>query len=247
MATVLLLRHGLTAKTGPVLAGRTPGVHLDERGRQQALDVAARLSDVPLTAVVTSPLTRCAETARAVVAAQRTAGRQPVTRTDRRLLECDYGDWTGQQITALTKLPLWRVVQAQPSAAAFPNGEAMAAMAARAVTAIRSLDAHYAETMGADAVWLACSHGDVIKAILADALGMHLDLFQRIVIDPASVSAIRYTEQRSFVLTQNDSGPDLRRLVPPKPAKGKRRSTSRSASASGSDATVGGGAGSGAV
>jgi probable phosphomutase (TIGR03848 family) len=241
MATVLLLRHGLTAMTGPVLAGRSPGVHLDERGERQAAEIASRLADVPLAAVVTSPLERCAETARAVVRAQRAAGHQPSTKSDRRLLECDYGDWTGQKIASLTKLPLWRVVQAQPSAAVFPNGEAMSAMAARAVTAIRSLDEHYSKSVGADVVWLACSHGDVIKAILADALGMHLDLFQRIVIDPASVSAIRYTEQRSFVLTQNDSGPDLRRLVPPKPARGRRRSKTDS------DATVGGGAGAGAV
>ncbi len=241
MATVILLRHGLTAMTGPVLAGRTPGVHLDERGVAQAAAVAQRLAVLPLTAVVTSPLDRCAETARAVTKAQKAAGRVPVTKTDRRLLECDYGDWTGQKIASLTKDPLWKVVQAQPSAATFPHGESMQAMAARAVSAIRGLDQHFAGSVGEDALWVACSHGDVIKAILADALGMHLDLFQRIVVDPCSVSAIRYTEGRPFVLTQNDVSGDLARLAPPPAPKGARRRRSAS------EATVGGGAGGGTV
>ncbi|MCW2492559.1 MAG: family putative phosphomutase [Frankiales bacterium] len=243
MATVLLLRHGLTAMTGPVLAGRLPGVHLDERGRKQADAVAERLGALSVSAVVTSPLERCAETAKAVVKMQKSAGRSPVTKTDRRLLECDYGDWTGKEIKSLAKDPLWPIVQAQPSAATFPAGESMAAMAARAVQAVRSLDQQFAATFGPDVVWLACSHGDVIKAILADALGMHLDLFQRIVVDPCSVSAIRYTDGRPFVLTQNDTGGDLSRLVPPAPAKtsrGRKRATS-------GDATVGGGAGAGNV
>lgn len=241
MATVLLLRHGLTAMTGPVLAGRTPGVHLDDRGRTQATAVADRLAAVPVTAVVTSPLDRCAETAKLVLRAQKAAGHTPATKTDRRLVECDYGEWTGRTIASLAKEPLWRVVQAQPSAATFPGGESMGAMAARAVSAVRSLDGHYTATSGEDAVWIACSHGDVIKAIIADALGMHLDLFQRIVVDPCSISAIRYTEGRPFVLTQNDTGGDLTRLVPPKPRAGRRKARRSS------DATIGGGAGGGTV
>jgi probable phosphomutase (TIGR03848 family) len=243
MTTVFLLRHGLTAMTGPVLAGRTPGVHLDERGTSQAAAAATRLATLPLAAVVTSPLDRCAETARAVTRQQRAAGRRPVTRTDRRLLECDYGDWTGREIKTLTRDPLWPVVQAQPSAATFPAGESMAAMSARAVAAVRGLDAAYADTFGPDALWMACSHGDVIKAILADALGMHLDLFQRIVIDPCSVSAVRYTAGRPFVLVTNDTTGDLNRFVPPPPKKGTR-GRRRPAS---SDATVGGGTGGGSV
>ena len=240
MATVLLLRHGLTAMTGPMLSGRAPGIHLDDRGRAQADQVAERLTALPLAAVVTSPLERCAETARTAVKAQKQAGHAPLTKTDRRLLECDYGDWTGKQISALAKEPLWRTVQAQPSAVTFPNGESMSGMASRAVQAIRSLDQHYAATAGEDAVWLACSHGDVIKAVLADALGMHLDLFQRIVIDPCSVSAIRYTDGRPFVLTQNNTGGDLASLKPPKARSGRRRARA-------GDATVGGGAGAGSV
>lgn len=242
MPTVFLLRHGLTALTGPVLAGRTPGVHLDDQGRAQATAAAERLAVLPLVSVVTSPLERCAETAQLVLGAQQAAGRKPARRSERRLLECDYGDWTGRQIKTLAKDPLWPVVQAHPSGATFPGGESMAAMAERAVRAVRQLDARLATSHGPDALWLACSHGDVIKAILADALGMHLDLFQRIVVDPCSVSAIRYTAGRPFVLTANDTSGDLARFIPapPKPARRRR-------AAAGSDATIGGGAGAGAV
>lgn len=240
MPTVFLLRHGLTAMTGPVLAGRLPGVHLNEAGQRQATVAAGRLAVLPLAAVVTSPLERCAETARVVLKAQRAAGRTPVSKTERRLLECDYGDWTGKEIKTLSKDPLWRVVQSHPSGATFPNGESMSAMAERAVRAIRDLDRRFETEHGPDASWVACSHGDVIKAILADALGMHLDLFQRIVVDPCSVSAVRYTAGRPFVLMSNDTSGDLARFVPAKPGRRRRRPAS-------SDATVGGGAGAGAV
>jgi probable phosphomutase (TIGR03848 family) len=236
-----LLRHGVTALTGPVLAGRTPGIHLDDRGRLQADDAGRRLTAVPLAAIVTSPLERCAETAKVVAKAQQSSGRTPLAKTDRRLLECDYGDWTGQQIKALSKDPLWPVVQAHPSAVTFPHGEAMSAMASRAVQAVRDWDARIGESHGPDATWLACSHGDVIKAIVADAFGMHLDLFQRIVIDPCSITAIRYTPGRPFVITVNDSGGDLARFAPPSKSNSRRRR------ARSSDATVGGGAGSGSV
>lgn len=243
MPTVLLLRHGLTAMTGPVLAGRTPAVHLDERGLGQAAAVADRLAVLPLTTVLTSPLERCAETARAVTRAQKAAGRTVPQRSDRRLLECDYGDWTGRKITSLVKDPLWPVVQAHPSGVTFPGGESMAAMAERAVRAVRDVDARLAAGHGDDALWVACSHGDVIKAILADALGLHLDLFQRLVVDPCSVSVIRYTAGRPFVLCMNDTTGELSRFVPPPPPKaGARRRRAAS-----SDATVGGGAGAGAV
>jgi probable phosphomutase (TIGR03848 family) len=242
MPTVLLLRHGLTAMTGPVLAGRTPAVHLDERGVAQAAAVADRLAVLPLARVLTSPLERCVETARAVTRAQKAAGRTVPQRSDRRLLECDYGDWTGRQITSLAKDPLWPVVQAHPSGVTFPGGEAMAAMAERAIRAVRGVDAQLAASDGDSALWVACSHGDVIKAILADALGLHLDLFQRLVVDPCSVSAIRYTAGRPFVLSMNDTTGELSRFVPPPPKAGARRRRAAS-----SDATVGGGAGAGAV
>ncbi|HJQ44573.1 MAG TPA: MSMEG_4193 family putative phosphomutase [Jatrophihabitantaceae bacterium] len=234
MSTLLLVRHGLTAMTGPVLAGRTPGVHLDERGQKQALDLARRVAAVPLTAIVTSPLERCVETADAIFAAQVEANRTPDTSVDEGLTECAYGTWTGRPIKELVKDPLWKVVQGQPSAVRFPEGESLSEMAARAIAAVRAWDAK----LGADAVWVACSHGDVIKAVLADALGLHLDSFQRVVVDPCSVSVVRYAADRPYVLRTNDVGGDLSAFAPV-PKKARRRRND--------GATVGGGAGGGSV
>jgi len=229
VTTVILLRHGrTTANTGGVLAGWTPGVRLDEAGEAQVAAVGKRLAPVPLAAVVSSPLERCAQTSAAVV-----AGRDVEVQSDDRFGEARYGDWTGRTIKELTKEPLWKVVQQHPSAAVFPGpeGEGLAQTQARAVAAVRAWNA----TLGPDAVWLACSHGDVIKAILADALGLHLDQFQRIVVDPASISVVTYTDTRPFVVRVNDTGGDVSALVPP-PRKRRRRAGS-------SDAVVGGGAG----
>jgi probable phosphomutase (TIGR03848 family) len=231
VTTVILLRHGrTTANTGGVLAGWTPGIGLDETGLAQVQAVAARLAPVPLAAVVSSPLERCVQTASAVA-----EGRELELQTDERLGEARYGDWTGRPLKELVKEPLWKVVQQHPSAAVFPGaeGEGLAQTQARAVAAVREWNAK----LGSDAVWLACSHGDVIKAVLADALGLHLDSFQRIVADPASISVIAYTETRPFVVRMNDTGGDVAALIPPK-KKGRRRPRS-------SDAVVGGGAGSG--
>jgi probable phosphomutase (TIGR03848 family) len=229
MSTVLLVRHGLTELTGPVLAGRTPGVHLDERGQKQAAALAQRVAAVPLAAIVTSPLERCFETAETIRNGQRT---EPAWHVDERLTECGYGDWTGRPIKELAKDPLWKIVQAQPSAVRFPGGEGLAEMATRAIAAIRDWDAQIG-----DGTWVACTHGDIIKAVIADALGLHLDQYQRIVPDPASVSVIRYTSTRPYVLRVNDTGGDLASYAPPK------RRRKRSAD----DATVGGAAGSGTV
>jgi probable phosphomutase (TIGR03848 family) len=228
VTTVVLVRHGLTHLTGPVLAGWTPGLHLDDRGRAQAAAVAERLRPLPLTAIVSSPLDRCLDTAEAV-----REGRDLELQVDDRLGECRYGDWTGRPLKELAKDPLWKVVQAHPSAAVFPGpeGEALRDTQARAVAAVRD----WSSRLGPDATWLACSHGDVIKAIVADAMGLHLDSFQRIVIDPCSVTVIRYTDLRPFVVRVNDTGGGVADLLPPK-KKGRRRSAS-------SDAVVGGGAG----
>ena len=235
MATVLLLRHGRTTSNADgTLAGHEP-VELDDVGRAQARAAGARLANLPLAAVVTSPLVRCRQTLTEALPAVTPA-------TDERLTECGYGDWTGKELKKLAKDPLWKVVQAHPSAVTFPGGESMAAMASRAVAAVREWDATVNAERGPEALWLACSHGDVIKAIVADALGLHLDQFQRIVADPASVTVIRYTPVRPFVLRLNDSGTDLASLVPPK--RSRRRRPSDPAA---SDAAVGGGAGGGTV
>jgi probable phosphomutase (TIGR03848 family) len=225
MTTVLLVRHGLTSMTGPVLAGWTPDVHLDDRGREQAVRLAERLLPVPVAAIVSSPLDRCQETAAALA-----TGRDMTVETDDALGECRYGDWTGQELKKLAKDPLWKVVQAHPSAARFPNGEALRETQARAVEAVRA----QSERLGNDATWVAVSHADVIKAIVADALGVHLDMFQRIQIDPCSLSVVRYTSLRPFVVRLNDLGGGVEDLLPP--TRRRRRKPS-------SDAPVGGGAG----
>ena len=207
MATVILVRHGrTTANASGTLAGRTPGVRLDETGASQAARTGERLAVVPLAAVVTSPLERCKQTAAAILEAL--PDRVPLT-TDKGLTECDYGEWQGRPLAELAQEALWSTVQTQPSAATFPGGESMAAMQARAVAAVRRRDALVQADHGADAVWVAVSHGDLIKSILADALGMHLDLFQRLHVDPASVSIVRYTDTRPYVVATNTHGGDL--------------------------------------
>ncbi|HEX6870649.1 MAG TPA: MSMEG_4193 family putative phosphomutase [Micromonosporaceae bacterium] len=232
MATVLLLRHGrTTANAGATLAGRTP-VELDELGQAQAQATGERLKDLPFRLVATSPLRRCLQTVQLALPQA-----EPTVHDG--LTECGYGAWEGLGLKVLAKDPLWRTVQQHPSGVRFPGaeGESMAAMSARAVAAVRSLDDRVTETHGPDALWLACSHGDVIKAIVADALGLHLDLFQRIVVDPASITVIRYTPGRPFLVRLNDTGDTLRALVPPKVRRSRR------ARAAESDAAVGGGAG----
>jgi probable phosphoglycerate mutase len=215
-----LVRHGLTELTGPVLAGWTPEVHLNGRGREQAAELAARLAPLPLDLVIASPLERCQETAQALL-----DGRDGLqVRTDDRFGEVRYGDWTGRRLEELAKEDLWKVVQAHPSAARFPGGEALADAQHRAVTAVREWN----DTLKPDAIFLVCSHGDIIKSIVADALGLHLDQFQRIQADPASLTVIRYTETRPFVLRLNDNGGKVDDLL----AK----------SGEDSDAPVGGGA-----
>ena len=246
MTLVLLVRHGLTAGTGNVLTGRTPGIGLDDRGRDQAAALAARLAGVALDAIVSSPLQRCRETAGAIAAAR--DGHPVAVTEDARFAEVAYGDWTGKPIKRLAKEPLWRVVQAHPSAVRFPgqDGESLAGVQERAVAAIRDWNSR----LGPKAAYLVCSHGDVIKSILADSLGMHLDMFQRIQVDPCSVSVIRYTPLRPFVIRMNDTGTGVPR---PAGAAGAESAAGRPGTANGQtarhsgvsegDAVIGGGAG----
>ncbi|MEU3507443.1 histidine phosphatase family protein [Streptomyces longwoodensis] len=210
MPTLILVRHGRsTANTSAVLAGRTPGVALDERGLAQAAALPGRLADLPIAEVVTSPLQRCRETLQPLLDARPGL---PVHAEDR-INECDYGDWSGRKLAELTDEPLMQVVQAHPSAAAFPGGESMRAMQSRAAEAVREWNARVERDHGADAVYLMCSHGDIIKSLVAEALGLHLDLFQRISVEPCSVTVIRYTRLRPFLVRLGDTG-DFASLVP---------------------------------
>lgn len=212
VATLILLRHARSAANGSgILAGRSPGVGLDETGQRQAAGLGERLAQVPVAAVVASPLQRCQDTVREFAASR---GITPVV--EERFSEVDYGDWTNRKVSELTREKLWTVVQQHPSAAVFPGGEGLANVQARAVAAVREHDARISAEHGPNAVWVACSHGDVIKSVLADALGVHLDGFQRIVVDPCSLSVVRYTETRPFVVKINDTGSDVSALLPPK-------------------------------
>ena len=239
MPTAIFVRHGRSsANTSGVLAGWMPGVFLDPTGEEQASALAGRLAaaQLPIALIVSSPLDRCVQTADLLAAGLDRVGRA----VDDGLGECHYGAWTGRRIADLAKEELWQVVQQRPSLARFPDGAAYAAeslveMQERALRSVREIDARVAAAHGTDAVWVAVSHGDVIKSILAHAAGAHLDDFQRLHVDPASVSAVHYTSSKPFVLRLNDVGGDLRGLRPAQP-HGMTEG----------DAVVGGGAGSSA-
>jgi probable phosphomutase (TIGR03848 family) len=212
--TVILLRHGRsTSNTAHVLAGRSEGVELDDKGRQQATELVDRVAELPIRAVVCSPMLRCRSTVEPLAAALGIEAE-----IDDRFAEVDYGEWTGRKIGDLVKEPVWAVVQAHPSAAVFPGGEGLAQVQTRAIAAVRDHDARLAEQHGGDALWLACTHGDVIKAVVADALALHLDGFQRVSADPASMSVIRYTRLRPFVLHVNHTGARLTSALTATPA-----------------------------
>lgn len=237
MATVLLVRHGRsTANTAGILAGRTPGVRLDDTGEKQVARTGERIADVPLAAIVSSPLGRCRQTAQAILDRQGPEAKAQELLIDGHLNECDYGDWQNRKLSELAQEEMWKTVVGKPSEAQFPGGESMAQMQERAVEAIRRLDAEIEAEHGPNAVWVAVSHGDIIKAILADAYGMDFDNFQRIHADPASVSIIRYADPYPHVFSANTQEGDLSWL---RPKEEKETSGSDNANA----AQVGGGAG----
>ncbi len=203
---VLLVRHGQTPTTGTNLPGRARGLHLSDKGREQAAAVAERVR--PLTqrigAVYASPLERTQETAAPIAKAVKKR-----VRTNPGLLECDFGTWTGAPLKDLAELPEWKTVQRYPSGFRFPRGESFAEMQARITGAIDTLVARHP---GATVV--AVSHADPIKAAVAQALGTHLDLFQRIVISPCSITAVLYSTTGPVVLAVNSTGGDLAALAP---------------------------------
>ncbi len=203
--TVLLVRHGQTPTTGKVLPGRAKGLHLADEGRRQADIAAARIAEMKrVDAVYSSPLERAKETAAPISTA-----RGLRTQIDRGLLECDFGDWTGAELKRLMKLPEWQTVQRAPSTFRFPNGESFSEMQTRMVSALDRLRvAHPGGTI------VCVSHADTIKAAVAHALGTHIDLFQRIVISPASVTAITWGPGGPAVLAVNSTGRPLTDLQP---------------------------------
>ena len=194
---VLLVRHGQTPTTGKLLPGRAPGLHLSDAGQGQAKAVAERLAAVPkIAAIYVSPLERTRETAAPLAAA---LGMK--TKVDRGLLEVDIGDWTGMDFKTVRKAPEWKLVHQYPSGFRFPGGESFVEMQTRMVSTLERLHrAHPGETI------VVVSHADTIKAAVAHALGTHLDLFQRIVISPCSVSAVAYGDAGPMVLSVNTTG-----------------------------------------
>lgn len=195
--TVLLVRHGNTPTTGKVLPGRAKGLHLSDTGRAQAATAGERIGTLArVDAVYCSPLERARETAAPIAAA-----RGLRARVDRGLLECDFGDWTGAELSALMKKPEWATVQRAPSTFRFPNGESFTEMQVRIVSALDRLRAaHPGGTI------VCVSHADPIKAAVAHAVGTHLDLFQRIVISTCSVSALAWSDHGPAVLAVNTTG-----------------------------------------
>lgn len=202
---VLLVRHGQTPTTGKLLPGRAPGLHLADAGHEQARKAAARIAELPkVDAVYASPLERARETAAPISAA-----RGLRTRIDKGLLECDFGDWTGAELKNLMKLPEWSTVQRAPSTFTFPNGESFTQMQTRMVSAVDRLRAAHE-----GGVIVCVSHADPIKALVAHAMGTHIDLFQRIVISTCSITAIAYGHGSPVVLTVNSTGGSLAELRP---------------------------------
>ena len=197
--TVFFVRHGQTATTGSILPGRAKGLHLDDKGRQQADAVAERLGTLKnVAAVYASPLERTRETAAPIA---KRLGQRVVS--ERGLLECDFGEWTGKKLRDLMKLPDWAKVQRYPSGFRFPGGESFAEMQTRITDTVTRLAAQHPGKA------IVCvSHADPIKAVVASALGTHLDLFQRIVVSPCSVTAVTYGFAGPAVLTVNSMGGD---------------------------------------
>jgi probable phosphoglycerate mutase len=193
---LVLVRHAVTAHTGPLLSGRMPGVDLSEKGIAQADATAQRLAKLPVAAVYASPIERTMQTARRIAALHGID-----VRPLEAVIEADYGDWTGGRIADLAKTEEWRVVQIAPSRARFPNGESIREMQARMVAALDDAVArHRHETV------VVVSHADPIKAAIAHYAGMHLDLFQRVHVSPASVTVLDFHDHGVMLVKCNDTG-----------------------------------------
>ncbi len=203
---LVLVRHAVTAQTGPMLSGRTPGIDLSDRGREQATALGERLAKLPISIVYASPIERTTQTAAAIaqhhgLEVQALPG----------VLEADYGEWTGGKIADLAKTDLWKTVQRAPSRARFPSGESLAEMQTRMVVALEEVVARHPGELV-----VVVSHADPIKAAIAHYTGVHLDLFQRIVVSPASVTVFELGAHGAAMLKCNDTG-SLDELLPPPP------------------------------
>jgi probable phosphoglycerate mutase len=203
---LVLIRHAVTAQTGPMLSGRTPGIDLSERGREQAKALGERLAGLPITVVYASPMERTTQTATAV-AEHHGLDVQPLPG----VLEADYGEWTGGALAELAKTDLWKTVQRAPSRARFPGGESLSEMQSRMVSALEEVVARHPGELV-----VVVSHADPIKAAIAHYTGVHLDLFQRIVVSPASVTVFELGEHGAAMVKCNDTG-SLDELLPPPP------------------------------
>jgi probable phosphomutase (TIGR03848 family) len=196
MTVVLLVRHGETDAAGKRLTGWARGVHLNARGRDEAVRLVERLEGVPVDAIYTSPLERCRET---VAPLARRRGLSVIAR--RGLLEVDYGEWTGRTISQLRRTRLWRVVQRSPSTVRFPNGESLLEVQARAVAELDAIAAAHPKATVA-----VVTHADVIKLLIAHLVGMHADHLQRLVVDPASVTVVALSDGLARLVKVNDTG-----------------------------------------
>ncbi len=203
---LMLVRHAVTAQTGPLLSGRTPGIDLSDTGRAQAKALGERLAKLPISVVYASPIERTTQTAGAV-AEHHGLAVQPLPG----VLEADYGEWTGGKISELAKTDLWKTVQRTPSRARFPDGESLAEMQSRMVVALEDVVARHPGELV-----VVVSHADPIKAAIAHYTGVHLDLFQRIVVSPASVTVFELGPHGAAMLKCNDTG-SLDELLPPAP------------------------------
>lgn len=209
---LLLIRHGTTALTATRLVGRSPGVSLDDNGRRQAEGLVGRLEGIPISAIYSSPLERTRETAEPLAAA-----RGLEVGIEDGLVEVDFGEWQGQEYRSLQKTDLWKRVQSRPGDARFPGGEAVREAQARVVAVVEKL--FYAHPTGTVAAF---SHSDMIRLAIAHFTGVHIDLFQRLNISPASVSALQVGDGMPRLLHLNDTG-GLQDLRPVPRRRGQAR------------------------
>ena len=219
MTRILLLRHAHSvANEKGILAGRTLGISLSEKGEKQALEVAARLQGITFSQIRISPMERCSKTVAPLISQfPKSASKKVKIEIEEDIVEVDYGKWTGKKLAVLSKDKSWKIVQDTPSAMYFPGGEGLLDVQSRAMRALNSI----AKSSGSEAKMLV-SHGDVIKAIVASVLGTHLDHFQKIVIDPASITVLDFNGKDFRVLTLNNTSSPITSFIEKKSAKSTR-------------------------